>query len=36
LNINQVRQDVRPFLEEQKEADLITKENLESLLKTTG
>jgi len=36
LDINQVRQDVRPFLEEQKEADLITKENLESLLKTTG
>lgn len=36
LNINQVQQDVRPFLEEQKEADLITKENLESLVRLTG
>lgn len=35
LNINQVQQDVRPFLEEQREADLITKENLESLVKLT-
>ena len=32
LNIDHVRQDVLPFLEEQKEADLITRENLESLL----
>jgi predicted nucleotidyltransferase component of viral defense system len=36
LNINQVQQDVRPFLEEQKEADLITKENLESLVRPEG
>lgn len=36
LNINQVKQDVRPFLEEQREADLITKENLESLVRLTG
>lgn len=35
LDISKAREDVRPFLEEQKEADLITKENLESLLKTT-
>ena len=33
LNINQVKQDVRPFLEEQREADLITKENIESLVR---
>ncbi|MDD5482208.1 MAG: nucleotidyl transferase AbiEii/AbiGii toxin family protein [Kiritimatiellae bacterium] len=36
LNINQVRQDIRPFLEEQRDVDLITKENLESLLKPIG
>lgn len=36
LDINQVQQDVRPFLEEPKEVDLITKENLASLLRPTG
>ena len=36
LNIKQVQQDVRPFLEKQRETDLITRENLESLVKTTG
>ena len=36
LDISKVREDVQPFLEEQREADLITRENLESLLKTTG
>lgn len=36
LDINQVQQDVRPFLEEQREANLITKENLESLVRPIG
>ncbi len=35
LDINQVQQDIRPFLEEQREIDLITKENLESLVRPT-
>ena len=35
LNISKVREDVRPFLEEQRDADLITRENLESLVRPT-
>lgn len=35
LNITYLQQDVRPFLEEQREADLITRENLESLVRPT-
>lgn len=36
LDINKVRGDVQPFLERQEDAALITKENLESLLKPIG
>ncbi|MBI2441405.1 MAG: nucleotidyl transferase AbiEii/AbiGii toxin family protein [Lentisphaerae bacterium] len=33
LDISKAREDVRPFLEEQREADLITRENLEALVR---
>jgi predicted nucleotidyltransferase component of viral defense system len=36
LDVTKVREDVRPFLEEPKEAALITRENLESLVRPTG
>lgn len=36
LDFNNVRKDVQPFLERQGDAELITRENLESLMKTTG
>ena len=36
LDIGKIREDVQPFLERQEDAELITKENLESLVKTTG
>lgn len=36
LDIGKIREDVQPFLERQEDAELITMENLESLMKTTG
>ena len=36
LDIGRIGEDVRPFLERQEDAALITRENLESLVKTTG
>ena len=36
LNIGKIREDVQPFLERQEDAALITRENLESLVKPTG
>jgi len=35
-DINNVINDFQPFLESREDAALITRENLESLLKTTG
>lgn len=36
LDIGKIREDVQPFLERQGDAELITRDNLESLVKTTG
>jgi len=36
FNWETAREDVQPFLERPEDARLITRENLESLVKTTG
>jgi chemotaxis regulatin CheY-phosphate phosphatase CheZ len=36
LDIRKIREDVQPFLERPEDAALITRDNLESLVKTIG